>query len=464
MKWHFWNKTIFGKLALFLSTMFGVVLFSMSNLTGIRKDGPGVDNTIAIADSSVERFFIEELFLGEIKKPYSFMFVGLCVIGIVMTLVGWKRYSNRYPDGLYLYNIGTGYLATTMIGYGLTTMLLLKVFSWEVVPAFVLGVCLLALLIKNILHYRKHKRILKEEKKLTRVIITCIIALVLGVIEVVAFAQIHSKLKPMVMEDYRYRYKYSKTQSELMDQEINHRDYIICKYVNYFNPEGRQIDYETLKQEMESYKHDEASFNLYGWDNLWYCLEYLHYPKESYGTENVFSTINYGQEQPYDAFVVCVENKLQLDGIEPSEANEEQLDEACQYVYDIYTSQTPMVCLGDDEGELVIHFDVPESGNVDDITISWDGEGYWAYANNWYKVANVGDSYTKGTEPAITLEDGNIYYVRVRMKLAMPYYADEETGAPLVSVDGVNCVKIKTSEHSKDTVTAEIWVIPGQDN
>lgn len=464
MKWHFRNKTIIGKLVMFLSAMFGVVLFSMSNLTGIKTDKYGVDNTIALCHGQAEKFFIENYFLGEIKKAYNYMFAGFCIIGIAIILIGWKRYCDRYKDGLCLYNIGTALLSATLVGYGLTALLLLKIFSWEVVPAIVIGVLLLALLIKNLIHYRKHKRILQEEVKNKRVIITGIIALVSSVVVVAAFVSAYSYIKGETVEEYRERYV--DTRSDLLYEEGEHSGYILVNYINYFNPEGREFDYDTLKQEIESFTDETKDFSLNGWDNLWYCLEYLHFPKESYGTANQFSSLGYGEKGAPYAFVIHVENKLNVDGIAPEEATREQLDEACQYIYDIYASQTPLVHLGDDEGELVVNIDIPESGNVEDIKISWEGEGYCVYTHDWYLVEAVGDDpyHANDREAATTLKDGQLYFLRVRMKLALPYYASEEQEEPLVRIEGVKCEDMKTSVFQYDTVTADIWVIPGQDN
>ena len=96
MKWHFKNKSIWGKLVIFFGTMFGVVLYSMSNLTGIKKDSLNTYNAIAISSSDAEKFFLDEYFLKEIKIPYNSLFFVLCVVGVFIILCGWKRFKNRY--------------------------------------------------------------------------------------------------------------------------------------------------------------------------------------------------------------------------------------------------------------------------------------------------------------------------------------------------------------------------------
>ncbi len=471
MKWHFKNKSIWGKLVIFFGTMFGVVLYSMSNLTGIKKDSLNAYNAIAISSSEAESFFIEEYLLGEIKAPYNTIFLLLCIAGVAVLLCSWKRFKSRYSDGIILYNIGVGLLSATMLGYGFATTLFLKMFSWEVVSAFGLGTLMLALLVKNVIHYSKNKSIIKSEdeenvknnkiKKLLRVVIPSVIALGLSASSIVTFSGDYSHIKKETMEEFWERYE---DVSYLLNDEINESDYIAVKYVNYFNPEGRTISYEAVEQEIKNYIAEDNYHSIKNCDNLWYCLEYIYSTNKKYNQTNVFSSLGYEWQDTYTAFVSNVTEKLFIDGIASSEATHQQLDEACQYIYDLYTGQTPMVCLGDDEGELVVHIDMPESKNVDDIKVTWEGEGYCAYINDWYEMDNVGDWSINGLEPATTLENGKIYYARVRMQLTLPYYALEEPEAPLVSIDGVTCEDIETYARGKDNVYADIWVIPGKDN
>ncbi len=471
MKWHFKNKSIWGKLVIFFGTMFGVVLYSMSNLTGIKKDSLNAYNAIAISSSEAESFFIEEYLLEEIKRPYNYMFLVLCIAGVVVLLCSWKRFKNRYSDGIILYNAGVGLLSATMLGYGFATTLLLKMFSWEVVPAFGLGTLMLTLLVKNVIHYSKNKRIIKIEdeedvkksrtKKLLRVGMPSVIALGVSIFSMVSFGSCYSDVKPQTVEKFWERYD---DVSYLLNDEINEGDYIAVKYVNYFNPEGRTISYEAVEQEIKNYISEDNYHSIKNCDNLWYCLEYIYSTNRKYNQTNVFSSLGYEWQDTYTVFVSKVTEKLFIDGIASSEATHQQLDEACQYIYEVYTGQVPMVRLGDDEGEFVVHIDIPESKNVDDIKVSWEGEGYQAYINDWYEMDNVGDWSINGLEPATTLEDGKIYYARVRMQLTLPYYASEESKLPLVSIDGVICEDVDTSVRGKDTVYADIWVIPGKDN
>lgn len=471
MKWHFKNKSIWGKLVIFFGTMFGVVLYSMSNLTGIKKDSLNSYNAIAISSSESESFFIEEYLLGEIKAPYNTMFLVLCIAGVVVLLCSWKRFKNRYSDGIILYNIGVGLLSATMLGYGFATTLFLKMFSWEVVSAFGLGTLMLALLVKNVIHYSKNKSIIKDEdeedakknriKKLLRVGIPSVIALGLSASSIVTFSGDYSHIKKETMEEFWERYEDIRY---LLNEEINESDYIAVKYVNYFNPEGRTISYEAVEQEIKNYIAEDNYHSIKNCDNLWYCLEYFYSTNKKYNQTNVFSSLDYEWQDTYAVFVSKVKDKLLVDGLSSSEATHQQLDEACQYVYDMYVGQTPMVRLGDDEGELVVHIDMPESKNADEIKVTWEGEGYRAYINDWYEMDNVGDWSINGLEPATSLEDGKIYYACVRMQLVLPYYASEESKLPLVSIDGVICEDVKTSVRGNDTVYADIWVIPGKDN
>ena len=280
-------------------------------------------------------------------------------------------------------------------------------------------------------------------------------------LSVVDFSKFYSRISKDALEDFWERYE---DVSFLLNDEINENDYIVVKYVNYFNSEGRTISYEAVEQEIKNYISEDNYHSIKNCDNLWYCLEYFYSTNKKYNQTNVFSSLDYEWQDTYAVFVSKVKDKLLADGLSSSEATHQQLDEACQYVYDMYVGQTPMIRLGDDEGELVVHIDIPESKNVDDIKVSWEGEGYRAYINDWYEMDNVGDWSINGLEPATTLEDGKIYYARVRMQLVLPYYASVESKLPLVSIDGVIYEEVKTSVRGNDTVYADIWVIPGKDN
>ncbi len=443
MKWHFWFKTLFRKLILFLSAFMGVILLTKSNL---------------IMPSCLEKrpeikYFIEEYFVHIIKLPYNIFFCLLIAIGVAFVLVGKKRYDNRYRDGIWLTNIGIAYLATTFVAYGVTTLGYLKLVSWEVVVAFLLGVSCYAMLVKNLLNYKRNRRILEEDTRLKLVKIPAIVGTALSIVIIVVFALIANRLWDESFDGYRSMY--TKDEYHLMDEEYEDKRYLYVKFVNLFNPDEKTFTLEELNESIDNFKGDSGS-----WYTLWYFNQYLQELDDSYGMEVNFSSYGYSKK-PSMNFANLVWKKLKQDGINPEEATYEQMDSASQYVYEIYINQTPLVVLGDDE-EICVDITIPHDGNVQDIEISCDSDSYYGYINEWLLVEKEGQEPDKDAQGVETLENGNVYYARVRIPFVLPYFICQDANI-VVTVNGEKCHKVYSDSYG-DMTSVEIWVTLGGEN
>lgn len=447
MNWHFMNKTIYRKLVMLLAAIMGVVLSTKANLMGCQ----------GLTERPEINYFIETQLLGEIKLPYNIFFGVLLVVGTALCLMGWKRYSNNHRDGVWLTNIATGYLATVFLGYGLTTTFLLKASSWEVVCAFVISVMLYILLGINLVYYKKNKDVISEEKGLKRVVVSGVIAMAISVGGVAVFAHAY---------DYIYEASYKEFREYCSDEdygflqgELDYRDYVRLQFVNYFNQDGEHFTYDELKESIENYQSDSGS-----WYALWYCNGYVDRTVEYINNNRFTFQINFNGYGYYDAphkgFLNFVTNQLQVNGISPSKATYEQLDEACEYVYETYINKTPPVVLGDDEGEIVVHITIPEDGNVEQVQVTWENEGYYAFVSDWYQVSEVGQGYSKDAEPVQVLEKGKLYYTKVYYNFALPYVRSD---IPAVQLDVIGGQLVNEGNLGvKEPI--DIWVIPGSTN
>ena len=442
MKWHFWSKTIFRKLVMFFSSFMGVVLLTKANLVEIKgvHKYPEVD------------FFVSEHFLGEIMPSYNLFYGGLILVGIGLVLLGWKRYGDRYRDGIWLNNIGTGYLATVFLGYGITNIILLHVISWDGVWAFVISGLLYVLFAKNVFHYTKHKRIFEDDRRIKKVAIVSIVAGTITACAIGAFAVGYSSTWKDKYEGFKR--EYAKNDYGFIDQEYEYEKYLRLQFVNYFNPEGKTFTYEELEKSIDNYNSGQGS-----WYTLWYCSEFVGLYGYDSETDINFSSYGYSKGAHYNfANFAC--DKLRTAGIEPSEATHEQIDEACKYVYDVYVNQEPVEIIGEAEGDIVINMELPDDGDVNDVVLTGDGKRYGAYALSWYEVSSIGQGAAKGAEPATVFENGKVYAVTVNVALVLPYFCYEDAK---VEITGTKYEKMEVSSY-RDTVSITLWVIPGNDN
>lgn len=445
MNWHFWNKTIFRKLEMFFSTIMAVTLFFKANL---------VDGKI-LTDYEEINYFIEYGLINEIKDLYNKFFLALIVIGMLLFLVGWKRYSSKHRDGIWLNNIATGYLATVFLGYGLLTVLLLKVLSVDVICAFFISAFLYVILIIDVLYYKKNKDIMAEDKGLKRVIVSCVMAVAFCVGASVMFSAKYTDLYDTAYQEYKEHY--INNDCAFLDGEFDYQDYILLQYVNYYNEDGKQFTIEELEEAINNFNDNSGS-----WYTLWYCIECIDNIDQRYtALSNQINYTDYGRsEEPHYGFYNHVKYKLRMDGILPWEASYEELEEACKYVYETHVNQVPRIELGDEEGEIIIGVNIPDSGNVDEVEMTWETEGYYAFTSDWYEVSEVGVANSKDAEPVQVLEEGKIYYTSIYYHFVIPYVGSDSQIVQLNVSGGT----LLNSDDLNDEDPIDIWVMPGNAN
>lgn len=475
MNWHFWNKTIFRKLAMLLSTIMVVALICGANLF----DAKGLTSRQEI------NHFIEVRLIREITVPYNILFCVLIAVGMTLFLVGWKWYGKKIRAGILLNNIATGYLATVFLGYGLTTILAIKALSWEVVYSFVVSVVLYALLTVNIIcrtqveeasksekedkaegtdksekedkaeetdKFEKKDIVEKTDKELKCAVISAVVALIISIVVIGIFVNIYNFIYDASYKEYKKIY--SDSDYGFIAAEPDYRDYVRLQFVNYFNQEDEYFTYEELEESIENYNNDSGS-----WYSLWYCINYLR-DINRYNTTNQINFSGYGyDDEPQKGYLNFVINQLRAQGIYPNEATREELDAACKHVYEVYTNRESVVVLGDEEGEIVIHIDVPESGNVEQVEVTWENQGYYAFVSDWYEVSSVGQGESKDADPVQAFEEGKIYYTQVNYNFAIPYVSSDRQNVQIDVTGGQLLI-----DELNDREPIDIWIMPGNTN
>lgn len=443
MKWHFWFKSLYRKLILFLSGIMGAVLLTGANLKDVRNIGRRPEINC----------FVEEYYLEAIKNPYNIFFSVLIIVGTALILVGRKRYDSRHRDGILVTNIGIGYLATIFGAYGITTLGYLKLMCWDVVVAFLLGAAFYGMMAKNILNYKKNDSVMEDDRHLDRAKVPVIVSAVISLVAVAAFVVFSNNQWDKSYDSYKTRYW--EDDYQLMDEKYVDKRYFYVQFVNLFNTDGKNFTLEELNKSIENFESDKGS-----WYTLWYFNEYLYDLENSEGMDVCFSSYGYSKRHNTN-FANLAIDKLNRDGIELKDATTAQMDEACKYVYDLYINQTPSVIIGDDE-EISVNITIPENGNVEEVTVICDSDAYYGYIKEWYQVDVIGQEPEKDAESVDKLEDGKTYYAIVRMPFVLPYYAYEDANV-VTNINGVKSQKVDVKAYI-DLVTIDIWVIPGSEN
>lgn len=429
MNWHNVNKYILRRILFVTGITMLIMLINKINFMGVE----------IVAKYGEVRVITERFFLEAITPSFSGLFLKLFLVFVVMLLLSWKGFGEYKRSGIWLYNGAIATLFIWHVEYVLLSLFAIHVFSWYTILAGVMAVIYFIYLVVNIVYYKRHKKDMAEGSKITFSLICIGVATVVMVILSVGFYQ----KKDTVWDDMEYKAIRSRWHhdDELADEEITYVDYIRLQYANYFSPEGEYFTIEEFEEAVKNYNSGEGS-----WYALWYVLD-------SRGCEMFYDYETDANGWQY--YARCVTRELEAKGIDPEVATYEELDEACKYVYDVFVTQTEKTCIGDDEGEIVIHVELPESNNPDDVVLTYEGEGYYAVIDEWYKVDDKDEDILDRNDPAESFEEGCMYKALVYVYTKVSYsfintsekiYIDYE-GAKLASDSGVDFDEESANSH-----------------
>lgn len=436
MKWYNKCKFIVNKLVLTCSAIMGFILLTGKGLlgaTGIHKYGE-------------INYFVENYYVPSVYKTHNYFFGALIVLGALIMIFGWKSFDGKNRDGIWLENMSIGFLATAFVGYGLTTQLTLHVMCWSVITAYIMGALLLVLFVINLIYFTKHKEIRSEHTGMKKVL--------LGVIVTVVFTVAGGIYYGRDIDD-KWDEKYLEF-CEIYEGEIWGllRDdhaliYNRLQFVNYFNQDGKSFTIEELEESIANFKNKEGS-----WYTLWYCIEFLNDVFAFRETPVSFSDYDYNGN-PAKGFWVYTCRYLILKDIDVDTASDEQLDEACRYVYECITNQVPIELVGEEE-ELVFHISIPKSGDESDVSVIVDSDKFYPSTMLWYEAGSVGERFQSGSEPVDVIREGTMYRVQLEAYCGMPYAFSKDAK---VAINGVEYEELEV-EVEHDNLTVYIWLTP----
>ncbi len=437
MKWYYKCKLVVNKLVLTCSVIMGFILFTRKELIG----ATGIHRYEEI------NHFVENYYVPSICKIHSIFFGALMVIGALIMIVGWKSFSLKNRDGIWLENMGIGFLAAAFAGYGLTTQLVIHVMSWSVMFAYIVSAILMVLFVTNLIYFTRNKQIRSEQSNMKKVVLAGIMTILILVAGGIYYAH---GLRDNWDEQYeKYCEGYEDEIWGLLDNDEHTLQYTRLQFVNYFNPDGKSFTYEELEESIDNFEDRTGS-----WYTLWYCIEYLN---DEYSWE--LNQVSFGDydysSNPIKGYWVYVCRYLVLKDVDVYAASDEQLDEVCLYVYECITNQVPIELIGEDGEELVFEITIPSSGSTDDVSVHVDSDKYYPLTMLWYEASYAGDE-ARASEPVDEIKEGNMYKVRLESYCGMPYAFSKEAK---VIVNGVDYELLEV-EVEYDNLTVYLWLIP----
>lgn len=414
MNWHNLNKLLLRRIIFVTGVAMLIMLINKINLMGVE----------IVAKYGEVKVITERYFLEAITPSFSGFFSKLFLVFVVMLLLSWKGFSEYKRSGIWLYNGAIGVLFAWHVEYVLLSLLAIKVFSWYTVLAGVMAIIYFMYLVGNVVYYTKHKEDMEEGSKITIPLACLVVAIIAIVMLSVNFLE---KYKDMWndTENKAISNMWRNDSDELVD-EITFEDYIKLQYANYFNPEGEYFTIEEFEEAVNNYNSGEGS-----WYALWYVLD-------SKGYEMFY---DYDMDDNgWNFYIKYVARELEAKGIDPETATYEELGEACKYVYDVYAAQTEKAYIGDEESEIVIHVELPENNNPDDVVLTHEGEGYYAVIDEWYKVEDKDEKIYGREDAAERFEEGCMYMAYITIYTRVSYAFINTSEKLYIEYDGVKSV------------------------
>lgn len=401
MNWHNVNKYILRRVTLLVGVIMWLILINKVNFLGAK----------VVAKYGEIKVFTEEWFLADITVPFTNLFFRLFFVFFILMFISWKGFGEYKKSGIWLYNGAIGALAGVLVGYICTSLFAIRFFSWYAIVAGVVAVILIVYLVANICYYTRHKEGIVGDKSIT-LPIACFAVVVIAIIILSnSFAE---KYQRVWNKTYNAICEHMETWGDgLSDEEITYVDYIKLQHANYFHPEGKTFTVEEFEDAVRNYNSGEGS-----WYVLWYVWDSRTYSS--------FWEYDYEENIGWHAYVKFVVRELEAKGIEPKIATYEEMDVACQYVYEVQQSQVERTIIGDEKGEIVINIEIPESNNPEDIIFTYEGEGYYAVIDEWYEVEDEDEKIYGREDIVTTFEPGCVYKARVNIYPRISYlYAND---------------------------------------
>ncbi len=456
MSWHNINKYIIRKLVFGIGVAMAICLFTQNTLYDVTY----------IGSNPLMKVFTEEFFYDEVINTYKVWFAVIMLAGPLLILLTRKDYKEDYKTDVNAYNAAIAITALSIIAYVLASLFVLKVYSSDFLVCGGIALFLLILMVVNINYYKKHEDLLVDDgakkSNIDSVVVACVFALIGAAVFFVRFDKIRDKS----YDDFTYTCVamardagFANYNDELI--ELDNYSYIYLQFVNMFNTEGKKYTLDELEAAIEDYENGGDQ-----WYVLWDVCD-MHQETDGYGSEIGryelhayvgFDDFGVDKSDKRLSFGLLVREELSRRGIKTEHATHEEIDEVCQYVYDLYHSGQPMTIIGDEPGEVKVTVEAADSMHEDDVKCTSEGEGYYASIGLWYEAPNVDDYiYYSYDDHVEQLESGKIYKTTIDLYGYMNYWMDEDMK---IEVEGVNCsiLKVQPSIYGGYHKEVDVWI------
>lgn len=456
MSWHNINKYFIRKVVFGIGVAMAICLFTQNTLYDVTY----------IGTNPLMKVFSEEFFYDKVINTYKVLFAVIMLAGPLLILLTRKDYKEDYKTDVMAYNAAVAITGLSIIAYILTTLFVLKVYSPDLLVFGGVSLLLLILMVVNIIYYKKHEYLLVDDgakkSNIDSVVVACVFALIAAVILLVRYDNIREKsydnftnycnhiARDAGFADYNGDY-----------DELDNYSYIYLQYVNMFNVKGKSYTLDELEAAIEDYENGGDQ-----WYVLWDVCD-MHWETYGYGSGTGryelyayvgFEDFGVDKGDKRLSFGLLVREELSRRGIKTEQATHEEIDEVCQYVYDLYHSGQPMTIIGDEPGEVKVTVEVADSMLEDDVECTSEGDGYYASIGLWYEAPDVDEYYYYSYDDHVDeLESGKIYKTTIDLYGYMNYWM---AGDIKLEVEGVNCtiLKVQPSIYGGYHKEVDVWI------
>lgn len=403
--------------------------------------------------------------------------MAVAVMVVIMYFFIKTSFEDKMIHGVWLYNIVLA-VETFLVGKHLfTAMFFFGRFPFlgiAYVPFIIAAVMVIVL---NTVHYFKNKGSYSPGAGYAGYAIVIIFLACLAVVTSVAIFR-NTKKEVRELENSYANKIFWKTDRiinldsdrSIMDDEYS---YVAMQYVNLYNERGRIYTPEEI---------DEAINNLveYGGNghysgDSWYVLVEFMDDIETLEGKNDFSQYSYKDEvsPDYDIYRWLVHRRLDMlgqRGLLRDDFVPEEVEAACEYVYDMLKEGKPIEELGAPGDEIKITFteDI-KAGTKGFYNVGVDCEKTYANISKWSKVAYGGsdvgmEAYTPFRNSEFTFEAGCVYKAEINIYPEITYCFNEDMK---IVVEGIDYSSIEYEYNEEYAAgpyyTATLWFTIGDD-
>lgn len=414
-------------------------------------------------------------FRKELKLFYTSFFSGYHIINAAswkmlfaaaaLLIVSWYYSYVHDKRGLILYNIALGTFAGVLIVYMAASMIVARVFMWVFIPLIIITALLVILISVNRKFYQMNEDADYDESKSLKWFIPMLVlcAAWIGY----CIAPVAKKLPDLHKDKYDDYIEYQESRllyafgtleniSENMTEDKNL--YIKVWFVNHFNDEGEEYNPEELAEAAQNLRTQNGK-SWYRFQQ--FCDSYWAVEGEYSFDRYDFNEINTYADGNSGIFLSCVRRRLENTGIAFEEADEEDIDLACEYVQDIFVSDEELKTIADVSFEPV----APVPGEEPEYDVTFElGNGYAAHVYKWARVSHVGSANPieyLTPENGKKFEDNSVYLAEIEVIHDVDYVVDADNVS--VELPGVNyrSYDVRTG-FEKGDVYVYVWFETGE--